>query len=101
VRLTAEQLSLKRFGEKRSLISHAYAVTTYKAQGATVDNAFVLMGRGGSREDAIVQLTRSRNDLEIFTTQEAVGEDFSRLAGSMTRARSQPLAIEQQEDQAV
>lgn len=99
VRLTADQLSLKSFGKKRSLIPHAYAVTAYKAQGATVDRAFTLHGTTVSREEAIVQLTRSREDLEIFTTAAAAGEDLDRLAASVSRTRSQTMAIEQRECQ--
>jgi conjugative relaxase-like TrwC/TraI family protein len=41
-------------------IQHAYAITTYAAQGKTFDSAYVLLDGGGSREEFLVAVSRSR-----------------------------------------
>jgi Ti-type conjugative transfer relaxase TraA len=45
---------------------HGYAVTIHKAQGATVDRAFVLGSEGLDRHLAYVALTRHREDVQLF-----------------------------------
>jgi len=47
-------------------IEHGYAVTTHKAQGVTVDRAFVL--GLGDREMGYVQMTRHRDECHIYIT---------------------------------
>ena len=47
-------------------IDHGYAVTIHKAQGATVDRAFVLGSEGLDRHLAYVALTRHREDVQVF-----------------------------------
>ncbi|MEI2804433.1 MAG: AAA family ATPase [Albidovulum sp.] len=48
-------------------LDHGYALTTHKAQGATVDRAFVLAGgKLADRELGLVQLSRHRRDARVF-----------------------------------
>ena len=48
-------------------LDHGYALTTHKAQGVTVDRAFVLAGgRTADRELGLVQLSRHRQDARVF-----------------------------------
>ena len=48
-------------------LDHGYALTTHKAQGATVDRAFVWAGGNlANRELGLVQLSRHRQDARVF-----------------------------------
>ena len=48
-------------------LDHGYALTTHKAQGATVDHAFVLAGgKLADRELGLVQLSRHRREARVF-----------------------------------
>ncbi len=51
-------------------IEHGYAVTTHKAQGVTVDYAFVL--GLGNKEMGYVQMTRHRESCELFLTAKEI-----------------------------
>lgn len=56
-----------------SQLRHGYAVTTYAAQGATVDRAVVLGGGSmTSRESTYVQMSRMRDTAEIIITKQQV-----------------------------
>lgn len=56
-------IPLSRYGG----VSLGYAVTTYKAQGATVDHAFVYASDGrSSQELAYVQLSRARTETRLY-----------------------------------
>lgn len=48
-------------------LDHGYALTTHKAQGVTVDRAFVLAGgRMADQELGLVQLSRHRQNARVF-----------------------------------
>jgi conjugative relaxase-like TrwC/TraI family protein len=47
-------------------IEHAYALTTYAAQGKTFDEAYVLLDPGISREDFVVAISRARGETVAY-----------------------------------
>jgi len=47
-------------------IQHAYALTTYAAQGKTFEEAFVLLDPGISREDFLVAISRARGQTVAY-----------------------------------
>jgi hypothetical protein len=53
-----------------SALDHGYAATIHKAQGATVERAFVLATPGMDRHLAYVAMTRHRERAEIFASRE-------------------------------
>lgn len=70
-----------------------YAVTTHKAQGATVERAFILAGGSlGSRELAYVQGSRSRGDTRIFVDRAEAGEQLTQLVKTMSQSRQKEMA---------
>ncbi len=52
-------------------IEHAYAATTYQAQGATLDSAFVMADPAMTRQEFYVAASRSRGETYIYATPEA------------------------------
>jgi len=66
-----------------------YALTTHKAQGITVERAFVYVDETAeNREAAYVQASRARGLCSFY----GVGESFQALEPSMTRSRPKVLA---------
>lgn len=65
---------------------HGYTTTIHKAQGATVDNCFVLASRTMDRNLAYVAMTRHRDGVKLYVDQ---GEfcDLARLANTFERSR--------------
>jgi hypothetical protein len=63
--LRREYLSRKT-PEGDPAIQHAYALTTYAAQGKTFDRAFVLLDPGISREDFVVAISRARGETVAY-----------------------------------
>ena len=55
-------------------IEHAYAVTIYQAQGATVDRVFVLADPSMDRQDFYVAASRSRGGTHFYATPESQAE---------------------------
>ncbi|HVQ57458.1 MAG TPA: MobF family relaxase [Solirubrobacterales bacterium] len=51
-------------------IEHAYAATTYQAQGATVDTAFVMADPSMDRQEFYVATSRSREGTFLYATPE-------------------------------
>jgi len=51
-------------------IEHAYAATTYQAQGATVDRAYVMADPSMDRQEFYVAASRSREETYLYTTPE-------------------------------
>lgn len=70
-----------------------YALTTHKAQGMTVERAFVLAGGAmQDREQAYVQMSRAREETRLFVDEATAGEDLVELARAMSRPRQKDLA---------
>ena len=51
-------------------LEHAYAVTTYSAQGTTVDRAFVMADPSMDKQELYVAVSRSRKETFIYATPE-------------------------------
>ena len=51
-------------------LEHAYAVTTYSAQGATVDRAFVMADPSMDKQELYVAASRSREETYLYATPE-------------------------------
>jgi AAA domain/TrwC relaxase len=51
-------------------IEHAYAATTYQAQGATVDTAFVMADPSMDRQEFYVAASRTREQTYLYATPE-------------------------------
>lgn len=79
----------------------AYAQHVYKAQGRTVDQAFVLTGGWQTdREHAYVALTRARERTDIYASREDLGEQgmdpgaIERLAENINHSDAQRASID-------
>ncbi len=55
-------------------LQHAYAVTTYSAQGTTVDRAFVAADSSMDKQEMYVAASRSRGETTLYATPEVQGE---------------------------
>lgn len=51
-------------------LEHAYAVTTYSAQGSTVDSAFVAADPSMDKQELYVAASRSRGETHLYATPE-------------------------------
>ncbi|MBU0498887.1 MAG: hypothetical protein KJ558_10315 [Gammaproteobacteria bacterium] len=65
--------SLREIQPERQDVRHAYALTTHKAQGMTVEKAVVyIQGANMSREMNYVQASRAKGGTEFVTTRTQV-----------------------------
>jgi hypothetical protein len=79
-------------------VTHAYATTIHKAQGATVERAFLLGSDALYREAGYVGLSRARTrtDLYLVTAAEDLGPDtLTTLTRQLSATRAEDLAVEQ------
>jgi conjugative relaxase-like TrwC/TraI family protein len=90
------QLDTEEFNELRL----SYAQHVYKAQGQTVDHAFVLTGGWQTdRERSYVALTRARERTDIYSSRDDLGEQgmdtgaIERLAEAMSESRAQEPSL--------
>lgn len=75
-----------------------YAMTTHKAQGKTVNSAYILVGGSmQDREITYVQMSRHRDVARIYAAVEDVGMSIERLAERMNQSRQKESAMSQQE----
>lgn len=74
-------------------IQLGYAITAHKAQGATVENAYVLLGgRMQDRELSYVQLSRARGETRLFVQDGHDDRRLKSLVDAMSRSREKQLA---------
>jgi len=89
-------------------IQHGYAVTSYQAQGATVDRAFVMADPSMDRQEFYVAASRSREETHFYATPEVrlereeiapeepgQGKDLEHIARAAERDGAQVAAHEQ------
>ena len=69
-------------------IDHGYAATVHKAQGVTVERAFVLASPGMDRHLAYVAMTRHREAVRLYAGEDA----FGNMAGLVQRLSRSGLA---------
>jgi hypothetical protein len=74
-------------------IDHGYASTVHKAQGATVDRAFVLATPGMDRHLSYVGMTRHREDARLYAGNDDF-KDFEALKERLSRARPKDTALD-------
>jgi Ti-type conjugative transfer relaxase TraA len=76
-----------------SALDYGYAATVHKAQGATVERAFVLATPGMDRHLAYVAMTRHREQVEIYTSREDF-KDFQALKQRLSRERIKDTTLD-------
>lgn len=74
-------------------IDHGYAATIHKAQGVTVDRAYVLASEHMDRHAAYVALSRHRDGVEMHYGQD-VFADQGKLARRLSRERSKDTTLD-------
>jgi conjugative relaxase-like TrwC/TraI family protein len=96
------EVNTKEFADVRL----AYAQHLYKAQGRTVERAFVLTGGWQTdRERAYVALTRAQEGTDIYVSRDDLGEEgmdagaIERLGEAMAESRAQEASIAMAERQ--
>jgi ATP-dependent exoDNAse (exonuclease V) alpha subunit len=87
VRLPREYLDARH-------LAYGYAVTAHKAQGMTVDRAFVLGSSGMHRQWAYTALSRARGESHLYLAADDRTRLFDRaeVGGRDVRPRTSPLA---------
>ena len=68
-------------------LDHGYAVTIHKAQGVTVDRAYVLASGGMDRSLAYVAMTRHREKAELFAGRDDFRGGFDSLVNRLEKQR--------------
>jgi Ti-type conjugative transfer relaxase TraA len=80
-------------------LSHSYASTVHKSQGATVERAFLLGSDQLYREAGYVGLSRARLSSELFVVAPEpdveMGERLGPLVRGLSTSRAQQLALDQ------
>ncbi len=66
----AEYLARTNPHSEAPALEHAYAVTTYSAQGATVDRAFVMADPSMDKQELYVAASRGRGETHLYATPE-------------------------------
>ena len=90
---TGKVLTVSLSTYDRDNITLGYSVTTHKAQGATVENAYVfLYGLMTDQQMVYVQASRARNGTRFYTTDDEAGPELSDLTEAMSRSRKKTFA---------
>jgi Ti-type conjugative transfer relaxase TraA len=72
---------------------HGYAATVHKTQGSTLDNTFILATRHFDRHTALVAMSRHREDVRLFFSQDEFN-NFEDLKQVMGRDRPKDLVVD-------
>jgi Ti-type conjugative transfer relaxase TraA len=81
-----------RLGQYAAL-DYGYAATVHKAQGATVDQTFILATPGMDRHLAYVGMTRHREGAELYAGRDDF-KDFDELKAQLSRARPKDSTLD-------
>lgn len=88
-------VTLRETDLKKGQLTLGSAATTHKLQGATVENAYVLIsGPMTNKEMAYVQLSRARGKTRLFVSRSIAGEKLENLGRLLKRSRKNALAHE-------
>lgn len=82
--------------ERYPHIAHGYAVTIHKAQGATVDRAYVLAAPNMDRHSTYVALSRHRDRVSLLWSRE-VFRDRKALSRALARERLKDMTLDYKE----
>jgi conjugative relaxase-like TrwC/TraI family protein len=74
VEVGPDYLELTTLGGEAPALQHAYAVTTYCAQGTTVDRAYVMADPSMDKQELYVATSRSREETYLYATPEIQAE---------------------------
>jgi Ti-type conjugative transfer relaxase TraA len=80
-------------------VDHGYATTIHKAQGATVDRAYVLASETMDRHLAYVAMTRHRESATLYAGKEEF-RDLGALSERLSRARVKETTLDYPRDYA-
>lgn len=78
-------------------VAHGYAVTIHKAQGATVDRAYVLAAPSMDRHSAYVALSRHRDRVSLHWSRD-VFDSRDALVRRLTRPRHKDMTLDYREE---
>jgi hypothetical protein len=70
VEVGRDYLDRTTLGGDAPAVQHAYAVTTYCAQGATVDRAYVMAEPSTDKQEMYVATSRTREETRLYATPE-------------------------------
>ena len=82
----------------RGLLTHGYATTVHKAQGVTVDEAFMLGSESLYREAGYVGLSRARHTTRLYLVNpdpQPARDRLDDLTVDLQTSRAQTLALDQ------
>jgi conjugative relaxase-like TrwC/TraI family protein len=74
VEVGPDYLAQTTLGGEAAALQHAYAVTTYCAQGMTVDRAYVMADPSMDKQEFYVATSRSREETYLYATPEIQAE---------------------------
>jgi conjugative relaxase-like TrwC/TraI family protein len=95
VEVGPEYLELTTLGGEAPALQHAYAVTTYCAQGTTVDRAYVMADPSMDKQELYVATSRSRGETHLYATPEIQAErsEYAPKPPSATPSATSPKPL--------